>query len=121
MRSSQLTDLDRILFREQPHRLLQHGHLIVILLASAAPRPTPCRHHLRHIPRLCLHFLTSFCGSNPTGNIAPSLVPTVFKFLPAGTSVQVMSHWAQVRTWVNESQCAYALSSGGSVRDSWRR
>jgi hypothetical protein len=48
------------------------------------------------VPQLCLHFLTGFCGVNPTGNIEPSLIPTIFQHLPAGTSVQVMSHWAQV-------------------------
>jgi hypothetical protein len=49
------------------------------------------------MPQLCLHFPTSFCGKNPTpNNIEPSLVPTIFQYLPAGTSVQVMSHWAQV-------------------------
>ena len=43
-------------------------------------------------------YLTAFCGKNPTGNIDPELVPLVFQHLPAGTSVNVMAHWAQVRS-----------------------
>jgi len=41
-----------------------------------------------------------FCGHNPSGSeLRPELVPLVFQHLPAGTSVQVMAHWAQVRDW----------------------
>jgi hypothetical protein len=77
--------------------------------ASAAPlvQPSPItttieqscchvwRHPCRHVPQLCLHFLTSLCGQNPSGNVEPGLIPTIFQHLPAGTSVQGMSHWAQ--------------------------
>jgi lysosomal acid lipase/cholesteryl ester hydrolase/gastric triacylglycerol lipase len=55
----------------------------------------PRTHTGSRLPRLCLLFLTSFCGANPRGNIDASLLPRVFGFLPAGTSVRVMSHWAQ--------------------------
>eukprot|EP00775_Hariotina_reticulata_P012811 gene12811-12939_t len=44
---------------------------------------------------LMCRYLTVFCGHNPNGNVNPELVPLVFKHLPAGTSVQVMAHWAQ--------------------------
>jgi hypothetical protein len=44
-----------------------------------------------------MSYLTAFAGSNPRGNVEDSMVPLVFKHLPAGTSVKVMSQWAQVR------------------------
>jgi hypothetical protein len=50
----------------------------------------------RRFPGFCLSYLTAFCGSNPQGNVEDEMVPLVFRHLPAGTSVKVMSQWAQV-------------------------
>uniref|UniRef100_A0A383W053 Lipase n=1 Tax=Tetradesmus obliquus TaxID=3088 RepID=A0A383W053_TETOB len=49
----------------------------------------------RRFPWFCLGYLTTFCGSNPRGNVEEEMVPLVFGHLPAGTSVKVMSQWAQ--------------------------
>eukprot|EP00878_Enallax_costatus_P015740 GHUV01016491.1.p1 GENE.GHUV01016491.1~~GHUV01016491.1.p1 ORF type:complete len:441 (+),score=103.72 GHUV01016491.1:747-2069(+) len=49
----------------------------------------------RRFPRFCMGYLTAFCGKNPKGNLDPELVPLVFQHLPAGTSVNIMAHWAQ--------------------------
>lgn len=56
-----------------------------------------CVLQYRVVPQLCLHFLTAFCGRNPTGNVDPELIPRIFQHLPAGSSVFNMNHWGQVR------------------------
>jgi hypothetical protein len=43
-----------------------------------------------------MSYLTAFAGSNPRGNVEEGMVPLVFRHLPAGSSVKVMSQWAQV-------------------------
>lgn len=58
----------------------------------------------RRFPWFCLGYLTTFCGSNPRGNVEEEMVPLVFGHLPAGTSVKVMSQWAQVGAGGGQTQ-----------------
>lgn len=47
-------------------------------------------------PALCLNLLTAIAGYNP-GNLDAGRLPVYLAHTPAGTSVQNMVHWAQVR------------------------
>jgi hypothetical protein len=55
----------------------------------------------RLLPGLCERYLTSLCGANPRGNLAPEIIELVMGHLPVGTSVMNMALWSQVsrRPW----------------------
>ncbi|GBF94392.1 lipase member M [Raphidocelis subcapitata] len=47
------------------------------------------------LPVLCELYLTSVCGANPNGNLAPETLLRLMGHLPVGTSVRNMAHWSQ--------------------------
>lgn len=56
-------------------------------------------HLCRVQPYLCVSFLAALCGYN-ADNLDNARLPLYLTFAPAGTSVQNMAHWAQVRPCV---------------------